>query len=37
MVQSVKDLAFRQLWGRLRLQLGFSPWPRTFHVLQVQP
>ena len=26
-----------QLWHRLQLQLGFSPWPRNFNMPWVQP
>ena len=33
----VKDLALPQLQQRAKLQLGFDPWPRNFHVLWVQP
>ena len=32
----LKDLAWPQLWCRSQLQLGFDPWLRNFHVLQVQ-
>ena len=28
----VKDLALLQLWCRSQLWLGFSPWPRNFHM-----
>lgn len=35
-VQWVKDLALPQLWCRLQLWLGFSPWPRNVHMPQVQ-
>ena len=27
----------RQLWHRLQLMVGFDPWPRNFHMLQVWP
>ena len=34
--QWVKDPSLLlQLWHRLQLQLGFSPWPRNFHMPQV--
>ena len=33
--QWVKDPVLPQLWHRL--QLTFDPWPRNFHMLQVQP
>ena len=29
--QWVEDLVLPQLW------LGFNPWPRNFHMLQMQP
>ena len=29
----LKDPALPQLRCRLQLQLGFSPWPRNFHIL----
>ena len=32
-VQWVKDLLLLRLWHRLRLRLGFSPWPRNSHIL----
>ena len=35
--QWVKDLTFWQLWYRLQLWLGLSPWPGNFHMLQVSP
>ena len=35
--QWVKDPALPQLWHRWQLQLRFNPWPRNFHMLQVQP
>ena len=35
-MQEVKDLALAQLWPRLQLQQGFSPWLRNFCMLQVQ-
>ena len=28
----LKDPALLQLWCRLHLQLGSSPWPRSFHM-----
>ena len=28
----LKDLALPQLWCRLQLWLGFSLWPRNFHM-----
>ena len=37
LVEWVKDAALPQLWHMLRLWLGFSPWPRNFHMLQVEP
>ena len=30
--QWLKDLALPQLWSRLKLQVGFSPWPGNFHM-----
>ena len=36
MVQWVKDPSLPQLWCRLLLWLRINPWPRNFHVLQVQ-
>ena len=33
LVQWVKDLALLQLWHRLQLWLGFSPWPENFQML----
>ena len=36
-VQWIKGSGIPQLWCRLQLQLGFSPWPGNFHMLQVQP
>ena len=33
----VKGLVLPQLWYRLQLQLGFSLWPRNFHMPLVQP
>ena len=36
-VQQVKVLALLQLWHRLQLWLGFSPWPKNFHRPWVQP
>ena len=35
-VEWVKDPALLQLWHRLQLQLRFDPWPKNFHMLQVQ-
>ena len=35
--QWVKGLVLLQLWDRLLLWLGFSPWPRNFHMPQVWP
>ena len=35
--QWVKDLALPLLWHGSQLQLRFSPWPRNFHMPQVQP
>ena len=32
----LKDLELLQLWHRLHLLLGFSPWPGNFHMLKVQ-
>lgn len=37
LVQWVKDLVLLQLWHILQLQLRFDPWPRHFHMPQVQP
>ena len=34
--QWVKDPTLLQLWYRSQLPLGFDPWPRNFHMLQVQ-
>ena len=34
---ALKDLALPSLPGRLQWQLGFSPWPRNFHMPQMQP
>ena len=36
LVQWVKDLALPQLWCRWQLWLRFDPWPRNFHMPQVQ-
>ena len=36
-VQSVKDLALSPLWFGSLLRHGFDPWPRNFHMPQVQP
>ena len=36
-VQWAKDLAELELWHRPRMWLGFSPWPRNFHMPWVQP
>ena len=36
MAQWVKDPVLPQLWSRLQLQLGFSPWPGNFHMPWVQ-
>ena len=33
----LKGAALVQLQHRLKLQLGFSPWPGNFHMLRVQP
>ena len=30
--QRAKDLSLSQLWRRLKLWLGFHPWPRNFHI-----
>ena len=32
----VKDLALPQLWCRWQWWLRFDPWPRNFHIPQVQ-
>ena len=36
-MQCVKDPAVPLLWHRSQLQLGFSPWPGNFHMLQTWP
>ena len=36
-VQRVKDPVLLQLWRRSQLQVVFNPWPRNFHMPQVQP
>jgi len=36
-LSGLKDPALWQLWRRSELWLGFSPWPRNVHVLQVEP
>ena len=33
----LKDPVLLQLWQRSQLQCGFDPWPRNFHMPQVQP
>ena len=33
--QWVMDLVLPQLWCRSKLQFGFDPWPRSFHMLLV--
>ena len=33
----LKDLALPHLWHRLQLWLGFSPWPRNFHMPGMWP
>ena len=33
----LKDPVLLQLWCRLKLWLGFDPWPGNFHVLRVYP
>ena len=33
----LKDPVLPQLWYRSQMQLGFSPWPRNFHMLWVRP
>ena len=33
--QRVKDPVLLQLWCRLQLHLGFSPWPRNVYMQQV--
>ena len=35
--QWVKDPVLPQLWQRSQMQLRFDPWPRNFHIPQVQP
>ena len=35
--RGLKDPALLQLGCRSHLQLGFSPWPGNFHMLQVWP
>ena len=37
MVQWVKDLALSLLWLGSLLWCQFKPWPRNFHMPQVQP
>ena len=37
MAQWVKDSVLSLLWLGLLLWHGFDPWPRNFHVPQVQP
>ena len=37
MAHWVKDLALSLLWLRSLLWCGFSPWPGSFYMLQVQP
>ena len=37
LAQWVKDLVLLQLWHRLKLWLGFYPWPGNFHMPWVQP
>ena len=36
-MQWVKDSALPELQHRLQLQCRFKPWPRKFHMPQVQP
>ena len=36
-VQQVKNPSLPQLWLRSKLQCGFDPWLRNFHMLQLQP
>ena len=36
-MQWVKDQELLQLWQRSQLWLRFDPWPRNFHMPQVQP
>ena len=33
----LKDPVLQQLWQRLQLWLGFSTWPREFHMPWLQP
>ena len=37
MAQWVKDLVLSLQWLGLLLWCGFDPWPRNFHMLEVQP
>lgn len=34
-LNTFKDMVLPQLWCRLQLRLGLSPWPRNFHILRV--
>ena len=36
LAQWVNDPALLQLWRRSHLRVGFDPWPRELHMLQVQ-
>ena len=36
LVQLVKYLVWLKQWCRSQLWLGFSPWLRNFHILQVE-
>jgi len=36
-IQWVKDSALPQLWRRLQLWHGFSPWPGNLHMPQMRP
>ena len=33
----LRDLVLLKLWCTLQTWLGFSPWPRNFHMPQVWP